>query len=631
MIGQLRFQVQTMTRIFYILIALMVSGCASNDTPTERSDKVKHKIAQMKLARDPHTYSKPSTARVTHLDWDAEINFDTRIISAKARYTIEQTDSASEIVLDTKGLNIISVMNGDKPLSFQVGIDKEFIGAPLSIAIDSNVKSIEIKYETSPKAEALLWVEGEEPFLFTQSQAILARTWLPCQDSPGVRFTYNARVKVAPQFLALMSATNPQAKNHEGIYTFEMRQPIPAYLMALAVGNISFKSTGPRTGVYAIPSVIDAAVWEFAELESMVETAEKLYGQYAWERYDILVLPAAFPFGGMENPRLTFVSPTVIAGDRSLVSLIAHELAHSWSGNLVTNSTWNDFWLNEGFTVYFEQRVMEALQGRDVSEMLAQLNRQDLDATIADLNSSGMNADTKLKLNLNDRNPDDGMTDIAYNKGYFFLRMLEEAKGREEFDKFLKAYFEKNKFQNMDTENFASLLQSNLIDSAQYQQLQINEWIFGEGIPSNIPQVLSHRLDKVDDIRIQFEKKTISIEQIPWSGWSYQERYRFIHSLERFNIQDMTALDKAFNITEIGNNEILFAWLEKAIQKKYKTAYPRLEQFLSSVGRRKFVLPLYQALVENNQRSLAEATFKKYQKNYHAVTIASVQELLTGG
>lgn len=613
-----------------MLIVFMLTACASKDKPTVRSEKMKHKIAQMKLSRDPHTYSKPEVARVTHLDWYAEVDFDKKVISATAKYNIEKTDTANEIILDTKGLKIISVMSGGKSLVYKYGEDKEFIGAPLIIGIDSEVKSIEVKYETSPSAEALLWVEGDQPFLFTQSQAILARTWLPCQDSPGVRFTYNASVKVAPQFLALMSATNPQAKTQDGVYSFEMRQPIPAYLMALAVGDIAFKSTGPRTGVYAIPSVIDAAVWEFAELERMVETAESLYGPYAWDRYDLLVLPAAFPFGGMENPRLTFVSPTVIAGDRSLVSLIAHELAHSWSGNLVTNSTWNDFWLNEGFTVYFEQRVMEALQGRDVSEMLAQLNRQDLDATIADLNSSGMRADTKLKLNLNDRNPDDGMTDIAYNKGYFFLRMLEETVGREEFDKFLKAYFEKNKFQNMDTENFATLIKNDLIDSMQFQQLNIDEWIYGEGIPSNIPQVKSDRIVKVDEIRVQFEKDAISTEQIPWTGWSYQERYRFIHSLEKMTIKDMTALDKAFNITEIGNNEILFAWLEKSIQSRYKKAYPRLDQFLSSVGRRKFVLPLFQALVENDQRNLAESIFKKYRGNYHAVTTASVEELLKG-
>ena len=616
-------------RLTWILLAAMIIASCDNATNNnQRSDATKLKIAQMKLARDPHTYAKPDEARVTHLDWNAEVNFESKIITAVASYQIKASDSAKKIILDTKGLKITSVRSSGKDLPFQIGEERAFIGAPLTIDIDSTIQSIEIHYETSPNAEALLWVEGDHPFLFTQSQAILARTWLPCQDSPGIRFTYTANVKVDARYLALMSATNPQAKNENGQYKFDMPQPIPAYLMALAVGDIAFKSTGPRTGVYAIPEVIDAAAWEFAELEQMVITAEQLYGPYAWGRYDLLVLPAAFPFGGMENPRLTFVSPTVIAGDRSLVSLVAHELAHSWSGNLVTNATWDDFWLNEGFTVYFEQRIMEALQGRELSEMLAQLNRQDLDATVADLNSSGMAGDTKLKLQLTGRNPDDGMTDIAYNKGYFFLRLLEETVGRENFDRFLKSYFEEHKFQNMDTESFAELIKNDLLDSNQYRSVKPDEWIFGEGIPDAIPQVQSHRLTKVDELRVQFEKGDVKVSDIPWSSWSYQERYRFLHSIKHLDLQQMSRLDDAFKITATGNNEVLFAWLELSIKLQYKKAYQRLDSFLGEVGRRKFTLPLYEALVHHHQKSLAVNLFSKYKSKYHSVTAQSVAEVL---
>lgn len=617
-----------MKSIWIIVLTLVLSSCENTPTHNERSATTKLKIAQMKLARDPHTYAKPEEARVTHLDWEAEIDFNSKIITAIARYDIETNESAQKIILDTKGLEITAVMSSGKNLSFDLGEESKYIGSPLSIAIDSSIKTIEIHYKTSPHAEALLWVEGDQPFLFTQSQAILARTWLPCQDSPGIRFTYKAKVKVDPQYLALMSATNPQIKAVDGQYTFDMPQPIPAYLMALAVGDIAFKSTGPRTGVYAIPTTIDAAAWEFAELEKMVETAEKLYGPYAWGRYDLLVLPAAFPFGGMENPRLTFVSPTVIAGDRSLVSLVAHELAHSWSGNLVTNATWDDFWLNEGFTVYFEQRIMEALQGRELSEMLAQLNRQDLDATVADLNATGMVGDTKLKLQLTGRNPDDGMTDIAYNKGYFFLRLLEETVGRENFDKFLKTYFEEHKFQNMDTETFSELIKTELLDSNQYRIVKPEEWIFGEGIPDAIPQVQSHRLARVDELRVQFEKGEIKAHDIPWSAWTYQERYRFLRSMAEIEIEQLTQLDNAFKITATGNNEVLFAWLELCIRHKYKKAYERLDSFLGEVGRRKFTLPLYEALVSSNQKPIAQSIFSKYKSKYHAVTAQSVAEVL---
>ena len=245
-----------------------------------------------------------------------------------------------------------------------------------------------------------------------------------------------------------MSASNPQIKNETGSYHFEMKQPIPSYLLALAVGDVEFKRVSNRAGIYAERTVLDSAVWEFADLEKMIHGAEELYGAYLWERYDVLVLPPSFPFGGMENPRLTFATPSILAGDRSLTSLIAHELAHSWSGNLVTNRTWNDFWLNEGFTVYFEHRIMEKLYGRDYAEMLALLSLQDLRETIQSLKDENLYADTKLKLDLAGRNPDDGVTDIAYNKGYFFLRLFEERYGRERFDSFLKHYFSSNAFKS---------------------------------------------------------------------------------------------------------------------------------------------------------------------------------------
>jgi aminopeptidase N len=486
-----------------------------------------------------------------------------------------------------------------------------------------------ITYTTSPYAEALLWVDGEKPFLFSQSQAILARTWVPCQDSPGVRITYNARVKVPQGLMALMSAENPQSVSADGIYSFKMDQPIPSYLMALAVGDVQFRSIGDRTGVYAIPSLIDAAANEFSEMQAMVDAAEKLYGPYVWGRYDLLVLPPAFPFGGMENPKLTFATPTIIAGDKSLVSLVAHELAHSWSGNLVTNSTWDDFWLNEGFTVYFEQRIMEAVYGRERAEMLAQLSRQDLDATLAEISSSAHPEDTRLKLALEGRSPDDGMTDIAYNKGYFFLRLIEETVGREKFDSFIKSYFNTHKFQVMDTERFLEYLRANLVTPDMEKQINIQAWVYGEGLPANAPVVQSNELQKVDEMRMAWEKGEMKNDQLPWASWSYQERYRFISNFSAsVNAAQMQMLDADFAISSTGNNEVLFAWLEQAIKKNYTASYDELEKFLTSVGRRKFVAPLYEAMVATNQIPLAKSIYAKARPGYHAVTVGTVDELL---
>ncbi|HEY0742319.1 MAG TPA: M1 family aminopeptidase/hydrolase, partial [Chryseosolibacter sp.] len=337
------------------------------------------------MKKDPHSYSKPTEAKVTHLSWKASVDFDLKTIQATATWNIEQIGNPKEIVFDTKGLTIQTVTLDDGTAAeYKSGKPDEILGSELVVSIKPETKSVSIQYVTDPSAEALQWLSAQQtagkkfPFLFTQSQAILARSWVPCQDSPGIHFTYDAEVTVPKDLLALMSASNPQQKNSTGVYKFEMKQPISSYLLALAVGDVSFKPISDRSGVYAEPSLVDTAAWEFADLEKMIAGAEELYGPYAWERYDVIVLPPSFPFGGMENPRLTFATPTILAGDRSLTSLIAHELAHSWSGNLVTNATWNDFWLNEGFTVYFETRIMEKLYGKDYAEMLASLNLQDL-------------------------------------------------------------------------------------------------------------------------------------------------------------------------------------------------------------------------------------------------------------
>ncbi len=586
-------------------------------------------IANMKLASDPHTWSQPNDARVTHLNWNAKVDFAAKTIAAIATYDIQNLTETNTIIFDTKGLNISKVSVDGKEVTFQTGDEKEFIGRPLNIPIEETSKQVAITYTTSPDAEALLWVDGEKPFLFSQSQAILGRTWIPCQDSPGIRITYNATVEVRKDLLALMSAENPQQKNETGIYTFKMDRPIPSYLIALAVGDVEFRSVGKNTGVYAIPSVIDAAAHEFEDMQKMVDAAEKLYGEYVWGRYDLLILPPAFPFGGMENPMLTFATPTIIAGDKSLVSLVAHELAHSWSGNLVTNSTWDDFWLNEGFTVYFEQRIMEAVFGRETSEMLAQLSRQDLDATMDEISKSAHPEDTKLKLALAGRSPDDGMTDIAYNKGYFFLRLVEETVGREKFDVFLKEYFTSHSFQVMDTEIFLDYLRKNLITPEQEKSIDVSAWVYGAGLPQNIPTVQSKQLQKVDETQTMWTGQKILAVNIPWKNWSYQEQYRFISTLPTVvTMEQMTELDKQFDITNIGNNEVLFAWLEQSIIKKYTPAYQRLEQFLTTVGRRKFVAPLFDAMLKTNQKEMAMKIYEKARPSYHAVTIGTMDEML---
>jgi len=617
-----------------IAAAMMLGGCADQAAPSQSptpSAKAQ-RIAAMKQVTDQHSFARPNEARITHLDWNARVDFEARTISGTATYDIETAADAERIVLDTHELTIESVSVDGQPAEFSLGDAQPFLGRPLSIPLGPDAQKVAIQYTSDPGADALLWVEAQgdkAPFLFTQSQAILARTWIPVQDSPGIRFSYNADVEVPAGLMALMSAENPTTMNPDGRYSFKMEQPIPAYLLALAAGQVEYRDVGERCAVYAVPELIEAAAYEFGEMEELLLAAEELYGTYAWDRYDLLILPAAFPFGGMENPRLTFATPTIIAGDRSLVALVAHELAHSWSGNLVTNATWDDFWLNEGFTVYFEQRIMEAVYGRETSEMLATLSYQGLvdevDA-ISDLNPD----DTHLKLHLAGRNPDDGMTAIAYDKGYFFLRLMEETVGRDRFDAWLKNYFEAYAFKGMDTERFVDYLNSTLLaDADDKAAVRLEEWIYGPGLPSNCPSVSSPRIERVDATLTAWEAGSMATSELPWKDWIYQERYRFLSNLaDNTSAERMADLDATWAIGATGNNEVLFAWMEQAVRSHYNPTYPRMEQFLIEVGRRKFLTPLYRAMKETDQMDMALDIYGKARGGYHAVATGTMDELL---
>src|SRR6187399_2059844 len=370
------------------------------------------------MSKDMHTYAQPDAA-IKHLSLDLNVDFVTKQISGSATYDIEVKGSADSIYFDTRNLQIGKIYVDDQDTPFHIGADQPWMGAPLSVPVKKDSKKVKIHYATTAGAEALQWLDPSQtagkkyPYLFTQGQAILTRTWIPIQDSPGIRLTYDAKVSVPEELMAVMSASNPQTKTADGIYTFKMEQPIPAYLIALAVGDLQFEAIGKRTGVYSEPSVVHKAAVEFSDMEKMVEAAEALYGPYAWERYDVIVLPPSFPFGGMENPRLTFATPTILAGDKSLVALIAHELAHSWSGNLVTNATWRDFWLNEGFTTYLERRIIEDRYGTDRADMESVLGLAELREELRETPAK----DQVLHIDLTGRDPDEAMNRIPYEKG----------------------------------------------------------------------------------------------------------------------------------------------------------------------------------------------------------------------
>lgn len=614
--------------LFPMAVAATLISCNNENQSTEETTK------EEMVVKDVHTYANPQKAVVTHLNWDAKVNFEEKKISATATWDIKTAEGANEVIFDTYGLSISEVKVDGNEAEYKLGDFKKDLGRPLTIALPEGAKQVSITYETGDSARALQWLDAEQtagkemPFLFTQSQAILARSWVPTQDSPGIRFTYDAKVEVPAGMIALMSAENPKEKNESGVYNFKMPQPIPSYLLALAVGDVEFEAISERTGVYAEESLLDTSAYEFADLEKMVQAAEGLYGPYAWGQYDIIVLPPSFPFGGMENPRLTFATPTILAGDRSLVSLVAHELAHSWSGNLVTNATWDDFWLNEGFTVYFEHRIMEEVYGKEYSEMLASLTRAELlDAAEGMMEEAP--EDTKLKLDLEGRNPDDGVTSIPYNKGYFFLRLIEEEVGREKFDQFLKNYFEENKFKVMTTEQFLDYLNANLLSDEQMDSLKVNEWIYEKGIPDNLPEVKSDRFAKVDSALAGFlADGTLPAKEMT-DEWSTHEWLHFINSLpEDISTEKLAKLDKAYGFTKSGNSEITAAWFQPTIRNDYEAVYPKVESFLVNVGRRKFLTPTYKALIESGKKEMAMDIYKKARPNYHAVSRETMDHLL---
>lgn len=620
------------------LLALLTLAALTSCQENTSQSQEKNTIATIKKAavKDLHTQSNADSVTLKHLDLDIRVDFGQRKIAGNATWTIHNNNHEKFLKLDTYDLTIDSVQVDNKKTDFTLGEFVTHLGKALSIPITDATKKVKIFYSTGKDARALQWLTPQQtlgktqPFLYTQSESIYARSWIPCPDGPGIRFTYNARVQVPKGLLALMSAENPQQTNDSSIYHFRMNIPIPAYLMALAVGDLRFKNIDERTGVYAEPNMLAKAANELSDLGKMVNTAESLYGSYRWGRYDVLILPPGFPIGGMENPKLTFATPTIIAGDKSLVNLIAHELAHNWSGNLVTNATWDDFWLNEGFTVYFERRISEAMNDKSYAAMLWELGYQDLEAAVNDFGKDSK--DTWLKLDLKGRDPDDGLTDIPYEKGALFLKLIEDNVGRQRFDDFLKTYFSSHAFKSITTEDFIAYLKDNLIknDTALENKINIPAWVYGPGIPSNAPRADVQRFEKVNAERDNFLKGT-SPEKLATKDWTTHEWLHFLRKMpQHLTTQQMQSLDKAFHFTQSGNSEIAALWFILSIRNNYSAAYPNMETFLSTVGRRKFIEPLYETMMQSGKKEMAKTLYKKYRMNYHPLAQMTLDKLVNG-
>ena len=675
-----------------------------------------------------HSYANDGEFLITHMDMRLAVNFADKTIEGWVEYSLVHAylrdnrkpgsvppDHFNPItgnhilLLDHRDMDVLGVYaggsfdkksgtlkNGAKGLLFEVGIgvaDTLLFGKPLEIEVPRSQSKIVIHYKTRPSAGALQWLSPAQtydqthPFLFSQSQAILARTWIPLQDKPSVRFTYTSEVRVVcgigvedpainpTDFNVVMSAVklgNPEGDmvSNNKVHRFEQKKPIPSYLMAIAVGSFGYKSLGKNTGVYAEHKLLQKAAWEFADLQKMVDAAGEMFGEYAWGDYNVLVLPPSFPFGGMENPVVTFATPTIIAGDRSLVSLLAHELAHSWSGNLVTNRTWDDFWLNEGFTVYVESRIMEQLYGKNYADMLRVLGKGELDKTLGWMLKEAPE-DSHLRLHLGDRDPDEGLTDIAYEKGRFFLMMLEQLYGRAAFDEFLNGHFRKYAFGTVTTDLFLTDLKAfhekqvagnglSPLPTWRDFEPRVMAWIDGEGLPvGGFPVLESKEFERVEQQVSKFlwsgeplhagSSIPCDASVIDTSGFTTHHWLHLLRKLHtrtdgspgRLSREEMAGLDARFHFTQTQNAEIACDWFVLSIQSDYRPAYQAMHDFLLKVGRRKFLMPIYEALLAQyvvkdgkyesafaQGKEMATEIFLQAEPGYHSVAARSLRELL---
>jgi len=591
------------------------------------------------LALDPLSYANYDQVRTRALHMDLKADFAQKTLSGYAELSLDWLDkSARTLDLDTRELAISKIEAQDAkgrwtPVKYTLDKFDAEKGQALHVQLAAQAPKVRIHYRTAPTASALQWLtpaqtlSGKRPFMFSQSQSINARSWVPVQDTPSVRFTYTARIEAPQGLRVVMSADNDPKATGKGGWKFNMPQPIPSYLLAIGIGELEARTLGSRTGVYAEPLRMQAAAYELADTEKMVEAAESLYGPYRWGRYDMLVLPPSFPIGGMENPRLTFLTPTMIAGDRSLVDLIAHELAHSWSGNLVTNASWKHWWLNEGFTTYVTTRILEVLYGQEVALMNLQLEQEEAIDSLKDIPAAKQALLTRDADTGSGTYTDEG---LAYPKGAWFLRTLEERAGRAVFDPFLRGWFDSHAFQSVTTDQFIAYLRSNLL--AKHPEVmsdaELDAWLYGPGIPAGAKHAKSQRLTALDASTAAWIEGKLPTAKLDTKGWTAAEWMKFLNDIDnKADAARLKELDAAFGLARTGNNEVAFRFYRAAVHAGYRDIRPQLEAFLMSVGRQKFVVPLYTALRANAEdRAWAEKVYKAARERYHPETQGSVDK-----
>jgi leukotriene-A4 hydrolase len=580
--------------------------------------------------QDPTTYADLSQGRIQHIDFRIKVNFDERVLDIEATYQLKEPVSG-ELTLDSYKIDLKEAEANNRALTWDFDPEDETLGQRLQLKGIENDSSFTLIFRTSPEARALQWMKesqtkgGKHPFLFSQCQAIHARSVFPCQDTPSVRFTYSAEVEVPSALRAVMAAEQVPGQERSGFFVFKMPQPIPSYLFAIAVGNLVFRELGPRTGIYAEREMIEAAAWEFAETETTLHQAERLFGPYMWGRYDMLVLPPSFPFGGMENPRLTFLTPTAILGTRGQTSLITHELAHAWTGNLITNASWQDFWLNEGWTTYAESRITEILEGQDASDLQAVFTAKNL---LALMERIGMDSPaTCLKLPNDVKDADSFTTAVAYQKGRNFLRECEMAVGRERFDAFIQKYMKSFQFQSLSTEGFLDFLKAELPDV--FEKVNVQKWVYEPGMPEDWHKPQSHLYDEVEKTLEDYKQgKRPTKEQV--KDWQRYQTMSFLQGLPKvIPVDDCKYFEDILELEKKYDDAFFSTFYAISIASGYEEIWPRVEKFMGTIGRMLYVMPIMRAMIAVDwSKDKARPLFESVKGMHHQITVHAMEGML---
>ena len=626
----------TVKHLGLLVLAACMLACSDTQAPPEPAEDPRWV--------DHYTYSNGDEFVTEHLHLDLNVDFEARQLQGSAELQLRRlSNAATEVVLDTHSLDITGAAFVDSSgnavdAKFSLGDSDDMLGTPLTVAVPEQLQAkdsltLRVAYTTSPEADALQWLPpeltagGQYPLVFSQSQSIHARSWAPLQDTPAIRFTYSARITTPPDLLAVMSANNDPDVERNGVYEFDMPEHIPSYGLALAVGNLYFAPLGEDTGVYTEPEMLDAAAFEFADTQAMFETAEAMFGPYRWGRYDLLVLPPSFPYGGMENPRLSFLTPSLLAGDRSLVSVVAHELAHSWSGNLVTNATWRDSWLNEGWTTYLTHRLMQVIfdESRAAEENLIGYEELLLNFEAIEPRYQA------LAPNITSADPEFEQGSIIYDKGNLFLQYLENRFGRELLDAFIADYLDEFAFTSITTEQFVDFLDARLLSAHPgiVTRDQVGAWLYEPGLPSDALIPTSGNLVSAADMATQWSQGEIDITEVPVADWSPQATIHFINSLDDDLSDDrLSELDTALGLSSTGNAEIARTWFIQVAKRRHEPAYDALRQHLGRYGRTRLIRPIYVALARNGaDAELAAELFREARGAYHPLTNAAIERV----